>query len=531
MTPKDIKRLGELSAKDFTKLSDAEKAELTSLQQKAVALKDGDAGDGTLDAEGVKALVLDAFKTFNATAEKPLTAVQVQTIFETATKGLKDGVGDTKTITDTILTEVKKVLPAAGPSADDVKKIVVEALKNLRTDPKMVFGGDGAGSPEIEFPIAHRSGNLSVDQKQLLNVMTGKAMDQDIPESVLKDAERRGERAEKRLYSRIGQKALTTAGSGTGAEFMNTSLSSTLLERMYLESLLAAALTGSEVMMPTNPFNFPLSTTRPTFRLATEGNAPTASQGGTAGLALNAKKLTGIVDYSYEADEDSIIAILPWTLKQLGEAAADALEDAIINGDTAATHQDSDSHALGATHSGKMFDGMRKLVLAQSALKASLATGGISTANIGVLKKMLGRWGLKPKDLLIVCGVAGYNDIVLLSETLTAEKIGNPALARINTGMAPNLLGIDIVPSARMREDLNASGVYDGTTTTKGSIMIVYKPAWIQGVKRGFTVETDSDKKAQTRSVIASFRRDFRPIESLANTRAAVLGYNFNSGA
>lgn len=530
MNPKDIKRLAELSAKDASKLNDAEKAELTQLQQKAAALKD-DAGDGTLDADGVKALVLEAFKTYNSTAEKPLTAAQVQEIFTTATKTLKDGVGDTKAITDAILAEVKKVLPAAGPTADDIKKIVTDTIKSIRPDQKMVFGGDGGGSPEIEFPIAHRSGNLSVDQKQLLNVMTGKAMDQDIPESVLKDAERRGERAEKRLYSRIGQKTLTAAGAGTGAEFMNTSLSSTLLERMYLESLLAAALTGSEVMMPTNPFNFPLSTTRPTFRLTAEGTTPTGSQGGTAGLALNAKKLTGIVDYSYEADEDSIIAILPWTLKQLGESAADALEDAIINGDTAATHQDSDSHALGASHSGKMFDGMRKLVLAQTALKTSLATGGITTANIGVMKKLLGKWGLKPKDLLIVCGVAGYNDLVLLPETLTAEKIGNPALARINTGMAPNLLGIDIVPSARMREDLNATGVYDGTTTTKGSIMIVYKPAWIQGVRRGFTVEQDSDKKAQTRSVIASFRRDFKPIESLANTRAAVLGYNFNSGA
>ena len=528
LTAAQLKRLLELMSKAAAELNDAEKAELTNLKAIAAAAKDGD-GD-TLDAEGVKALVIEAMKTFNATAEKPITAEQVKTIVEGATKGLAAG-ADSKTITDAVLAEVKKILPASGPTADDVKKIVTDALKNHRSDPKMLFGGD-AGNPDIEFPIAHRSGNLSVDQKQLLNVMTGKAMDADIPETVLKDAERRGERAEKRLFSRIGQKTLiTTSGSGTGAEFMNTTLSTTLLERMYLESLLAAALTGSEVMMPTSPFNFPLSTTRPTFRLATQGSAPAGSNGGTAGLALDAKKLTGIVDYSYEADEDAIIAILPWTLKQLGESAAAALEDAIINGDIAATHQDSDSHALGATHSGKMFDGLRKLALAQSALKASLATGGISTSNVGALKKMLGRWGLKPKDLLIVCGVAGYNDIVLLPETLTAEKIGNPALARINTGMAPNLLGIDIVPSASMREDLNASGVYDGTTTTKGSIMIVHKPSWIQGVRRGFTVETDSDKKAQTRSVIASFRRDFKPIESLANTRAAVLGYNFNSGA
>ena len=107
-----------------------------------------------------------------------------------------------------------------------------------------------------------------------------------------------------------------------GLLVMNTTLSSTLLQRLYLESKLAAALTGSEVQMPSNPFLFPLSTTRPTFRLATEGSAPAASNGGSAGLSLTAKKLTGIVDYSYEADEDSIVAILPHTLQQLGEVLA-----------------------------------------------------------------------------------------------------------------------------------------------------------------------------------------------------------------
>jgi hypothetical protein len=361
--------------------------------------------------------------------------------------------------------------------------------------------------------------------------MTGKSENDGIGESLLRDAEQRGQRAEKRLMHALRTKAgFTTSDAGAGAEFMNESLSSVLLQRMYLESQLAAYFASREVPMPTNPFHYPLGTTLPSFYVTNEGADPTESTAGTGELTLNAKKLTGIVPYTYEADEDSIIAILPHTIAQLGEAAGLALEDAIINGDTAGTHQDTDYNAV-TGHHAKLFDGMRKLTLAQAPLKISLATGGISTANIGVLRKALGRWGVNPKNLVIIAGVAGYNDLIMLPETLTAEKAGSQSSARVLTGVAPNLLGMDIIPSPKMREDLNASGVFDNTTTTKGSIMLAYLPGWLQGVRRGFTLETDVDKKKQKRYVIASFRRDFKPVEGLNTVRAAVLGYNYNSGA
>ena len=309
---------------------------------------------------------------------------------------------------------------------------------------------------------------------------------------------------------------------------MNSQISSTLLSRMYMASELAAALTAGEVQMPSNPFTYPLSTTRPVFYVGSEGGTPTKSDPGTGNLILNAKKLIGQTDYSYEADEDALIAVLPQVLKGLSDSAAEALENAIVNGDTAATHQDSDIHAV-AAHQAKLFDGIRKLTLAQASLKLSLATGGISTTNIGAMRKLLKRWGLNPKDLLIVAGVNAYNDLVMLPETLTAEKVGDKASARIFTGMAPNLLGMDIVASAAVREDLNASGVFDNTTTTKGSIFIIHKPSWITGVRRGFTLEQDRDISKQTKFVVASFRRDFKPIESLANTKAAVMGFNYNA--
>jgi len=48
------------------------------------------------------------------------------------------------------------------------------------------------------------------------------------------------------------------------------------------------------------------------------------------------------------------------------------------------------------------------------------------------------------------------------------------------------------------------------------------------GVKRGFTVEVEQDKKAQVNYVIASFRRDFIAKETPSATEPLIVaGYNF----
>jgi len=307
-------------------------------------------------------------------------------------------------------------------------------------------------------------------------------------------------------------------------------LASDLQTRMYLESQLAAELMASEVNMPTNPFKFPMTTTRTSFYVGSEapGSDPTESTPGTSNITLDAAKLTGMSNYSYEVDEDAIIAVLPMIQDNLASGAADAFEGALINGDTTATHQDSDIHAV-TGHASKLFKGLRKLALAGS-VTSNLTTGGISADNILAMKKKMKRWGIRPRDLLLIVGPQGYNDLIGLDETLTFDKVGNASAARILTGEAASIFGIRIVVSSQVREDLNASGVYDGSTTTKGSILLMHRPSWLVGVKRGFTIEVDVDKKRQINSVIATFRRAFMPKETpSASLPLVVLGYNYNA--
>lgn len=519
MNPKDIKRLMELLSKAATTHTEAEKAEVIALQAKAAALKDTDEG---MTADDVKTTVETAVKAALG-ATPSITEVQVKAIVEAAVKTVPTG----EKLDITALVSQVKAAITPGITAEDVKTAVETAVKGIRKESKMAFDASANGNdPEIDFPIAHRAGNLGVSEKQLLNVMCKKPMNDGIPESVLALATKRGEAAEKRLTNRISTKALTAGGANAGADFVNTQLSSVLLGRLYLESKLAAAMISREIVMPTNPYNLPLTTTRPVFKSGiVESGIATESSAGTDKTVLNAGKLVGMTQYSDEADEDSLIAVLPMVTDQLGQAAADALEDALINGDTAGS-QDSGGAAGDAL---RIFDGVRKLTLAQASLKVSLASSLVTAVGISAMRKALGKWGLNPNDLIIVAGTSGYNDLVLLPETLTAEKAGSASTARIFTGLAPSIFGIDIIPSARVREDLTGAAVYDGVTITKGSILMLHKPSWIQGVRRGFTLETFRDPRYGSQWVVASFRRAFKPLESLASTKAAVIGYNFTS--
>jgi HK97 family phage major capsid protein len=427
---------------------------------------------------------------------------------------------------------IKKGLPEKALTEEKIKGLLTgmfdEFKKDQRRESKMAFP-----MGEANFPIEHRSGNLTVAQKQLLNVcmmhvhQSGldnsdggrgierpKHMNEGITAEQLKSAERTGDMHTKRVRHECvyGVKALTTTGAGTGLELINVDLSSDLQSRMYLESLLAAQLIASEIVMPSNPFKLPLSTTRPVFHKIGENVAAVPSNPGTGAITLDAKKLVGYVEYSYESDEDAIIAILPWLQEMMGKGAVDALEDAFINGDDNGTHMDLDTTL--ATDARKLFKGLRYYAHQVPASMEIAFTGGITAANVGALRKLLKRYGLKPADLFIVAGARGYNDLVMLAETLTMDKVGGAA--RILTGVAPQIYGIPIIPSAKMREDVGPAGINTGVPATdvKGSMLMVYRPAWYVGVKRGITIEVDVNKVTQTNQVICSLRRDFKPRET-----------------
>jgi HK97 family phage major capsid protein len=231
--------------------------------------------------------------------------------------------------------------------------------------------------------------------------------------------------------------------------------------------------------------------------------------------------------FSEELSEDSIIPVMPLVRRNIVIAIATAIEQAIINGDTTGSHQDSDVTV--ATDARKAWMGYRKC--AQSSAKVSLST--FTGDTLMSVRKAMGKYGVNPGDLALVVGISGYMQLLNLRDAqnnqlvTTLEKYGSGAT--ILTGELARIYGIPIIVSEHMRETLNATGVYDGSTTTKTILLIVYKPGFLIGNRRMLTIKSAEDITTDQTVLVATQRLAFAPIYSAATDYTVGLGYNISS--
>lgn len=517
-------RLAELQGKsELTDVESAELTELTALENDAkgseqLPVEEAQVVEEEALTEGeAKALVTESVKEANeeikeAVKEVAEKAVSVDDIADEVSKRVSEESAKTLTA-DKVEEIVTKALgeQKAGLDEESVKNLITSTISNIQGESKMKH--DAADTAKVSIPLGDRKGNLPVHQKQLLNIMSGKAQDEDIPESILHDAKSAGDRRVDDIRS--GRKDLTSVGAGVGAELTPTDLSSTLQERLYLESAVAAAFASQEIQMPSDPFKLPVSTVRPAFTIKADNTAPDADETQrTAEVTLDAEKLISYVQYSYELDEDAIVAVLPMITNQLAGAAAEAFENNLING------QQSGVYDNGEATANWIFDGFRKLAAAGS---LQYDTGGaVELADIVGARKVMGKYGMRPSETIIITGYKAYNDIVALEEVNTLEKIGGAA--SINTGLVPQIFGMDVIPSSQLSDAVHASGKAESSGThNKGQFLIVHKPSFVVGVRRDFTVETDRNIVSQSNQIVASFRRDFQPLEAPSATVSSVV--------
>ncbi len=204
------------------------------------------------------------------------------------------------------------------------------------------------------------------------------------------------------------------------------------------------------------------------------------------------------------------------------QAFVDAEETAILNGDTDGTHQDSDVGAS-TTDARTAWDGLRKRGLANAGSSGGNATATV--AKVRTARALMGKWGLNPMDLVAISAIGPYYDLLGDSEVTSVEKYG--AAATILNGELAKVAGVPLVVSEHIREDMNASGVYDGSTTDRTSIILVNRRQWALGQRMAIDVEVDDSIYRETyqRVVVAFMREDFQNLGASADDDTAVL-YN-----
>lgn len=224
------------------------------------------------------------------------------------------------------------------------------------------------------------------------------------------------------------------------------------------------------------------------------GNAQVANV--SAKCTLTARKFTGFVVESRELDEDAVGPSMAKLAEGLAIATGRGWEDALINGDrtnVGASGATQDSDTTAANDRRKAFDGMRKIALANTGTKKDASNNRIdTTANwatyMASARGQMGVYGVRARRCCLVVGPKVFNQIVNVPEFRTLYAFGGQATA---LGVSPEFRpdGLALIVSEFIREDLNATGVYDGTTTTRTCAILSHEEAWKIGNMRATSIQ------------------------------------------
>lgn len=268
------------------------------------------------------------------------------------------------------------------------------------------------------------------------------------------------------------KKALTHDTSASGVDFIPESWSADIIRQVYERAWhrqLIPTLTMTTIKMNIPRFltrwsgkfiSGSISSTDPADQI---GVTSTANSTGEREIELKTLSINMMVDnkfLSYNANKQIETILREDMIAGMYESE----QDALVNGDGDGTHQDSDTQSGAATLPAKAFDGLRKLSAATDVDAGNAAFG---TDEVSKMIKNLGRYGQGTKDRLVLLVPPSVADQIrrTVTQLQTLEKYGPQAT--IFVGEIGKIFGVSVIETNAIRETLNASGVYDGSTTDR----------------------------------------------------------------
>lgn len=436
------------------------------------------------------------------------------------------------------MVNLNREAPSANRSLDEMFWATDEAVRAsggnaLHDVEQVVIRSEASGTETVaprisEFLPEHRSVVRAFQNTVADMALFGLLVDKDARSSRQGFEVARSHRLFRDRYQSV-LRAMDVDTSGEGGTWVPTGIGADLHEKVRASGKIAPLF--ARVDIPTNPWKWPIEGTDATaYRVGeptgdTESK-PTASTPGTVAATFDAEIFGARALISRSLEADSAVAILPYVRQKLVQAFVDAEEKAILDGDSDGTHQDSDIGAS-TTAAVTAWDGLRKRALAET----TQATTTTSVANLAAIRKKMGKWGVNPADLAFIIGVSSYGVLLSDSNVLTVDKMGPQAT--ILNGQVASLFGVPIIVSEWVREDLNASGVYDGITTTKTYALCVNRMEWAMGQRMALDVEVDDSIYRETyqRVLVSFMREDFQSIASVSTDDNTSIGYNITSGS
>ncbi|MEO1715764.1 MAG: phage major capsid protein [Planctomycetota bacterium] len=238
-----------------------------------------------------------------------------------------------------------------------------------------------------------------------------------------------------------------------------------------------------------------------------------------------------------DAGEDAILPVMDLMRQAVAAGLIAGEEDALLNGDTG-THQDTglDSWNPDGYYSAAPGGSSRDHRRAWVGIRAR-AVDVSNTEDLGAwsaspsLDTLVGaRTSLKgpkmgPRDAVWIPSGLASAALLKMDDFQTLDKYGPGAV--VFTGEIGRIAGVPVIESQFATDDLNASGIHDGVTTTKGSLNLALRSRYVRGVHRshGVRIETDVDIDTNYTTMVASRRLTYKNIAP-NDEKNVYSGYN-----
>lgn len=327
-----------------------------------------------------------------------------------------------------------------------------------------------------------------------------------------------------------------TDAAGAGAEWIPDTMSSVLYEYFRAERRLAALFQE----MPMTDKNILLPFLALGLRPYLKGQATTDNPGQyTTSTITTAQRSPTAVSravraiMSEDATEDSVILALPLMSRQCVEALVDGEEDALVNGDTAATHQDALASwnirsRWGASGLGGSEDHRRWAIGLRARaydVSATVDQNGVQTY-AGALALRAGLdspMGLGGNCVYVTSPEYYLSKILGWVEVVTVDKYGPQAA--IHSGEVAKVGNAPLVVSEFMDKNLATSGLYVQSSDATTGLLCFNRSRFFIGRRRTVMVESEKDVTRGIWNVVATDRATFFTIDDSAKKNVR-YGYN-----
>ena len=317
--------------------------------------------------------------------------------------------------------------------------------------------------------------------------------------------------------------------AGVGAEWIPDLLLPTLVTKLYTPKAVEAlfptlAMPAKELRMPFLTFKV-----KPYLKSGATYSTITAEDDTTSQVSMTAKSLAARITVDEDASVDSIVAGLDYARNSLADAIASAVEDAIINGDTAGTHQDTianwnprsrwNASGLGGSDDHRSaWLGLRAQAFDVSATRSAATDTDHYNGILETRALMDGAHGVG-SNMAFICSPEYYlTHLLAVDEVATIDKIGPQAA--VLTGQVASIAGAPVIVSDYVTADMNASGVFDNVTKTKTGYLLVNRDAYMMGNYKPLTIDVDREIVNGAIEVVATRRTIFKCMEEASKSVA-----------